>query len=162
MLDCPFCTTTIEEKYRFCPSCDRRIKCAECDELLLEGKNKCYVCGEPLDSAQDERQALNTFQVEEEQDEDSFRRSISIEVSDEGIHEAARIASHFFGYDRLRVDKTLESNLEAGESPQSLLPSTPSETTNKVSSDSASGTSPEQPQENGPMEIETEGRRHWD
>lgn len=95
MVECPFCSAEIEKKYIICPSCDRRIRCEECDELLLAGKDKCYVCGEPIHSGQG--QATNTFHVEEERDEDSFHRSIDIEVSDEGIQEAARIANHFFG-----------------------------------------------------------------
>lgn len=97
MVECPFCSAEIEEKYVICPSCDQRIRCEECDELLLAGKDKCYVCGEPIHTDHGQAQGTNTFHVEEERDKDSFRRSIDIEVSDEGIQEAARIANHFFG-----------------------------------------------------------------
>jgi hypothetical protein len=97
MVECPFCSAEIEEKYIICPSCDRRVRCEECDELLLAGKDKCYVCGESVHSGPGQSQGANTFHVEEERDEGSFHRSIDIEVSDEGIQEAARIANHFFG-----------------------------------------------------------------
>jgi hypothetical protein len=162
MVECPFCDTEIEEKYVICPSCDQRIRCEECDELLLAGKDKCYVCGEPIHTDDGQEQGTNTFHVEEERDEDSFHRSIDIEVSDEGIQEAARIANHFFGRGaRREIPKPEdEENVPEALPPEAEVSDTEVETgdsehSTDVHSDEDGAGEPAGPQEDEPSETET-------
>jgi hypothetical protein len=94
MAQCPFCESEIEEKYQFCPACDQRVRCENCGEYLLKGKNKCYVCGEPVQ--EEESGTMNTFELREERTEEGGSREVNIEISNEGMENAGKIVERLF------------------------------------------------------------------
>lgn len=120
MAKCPFCQSEIKEKYQFCPSCDQRVRCANCGDYLLEGKDKCYVCGEPVQEEQ--KSTMNTFELREESTEEGGSREVNIEISNEGMENAGRIVERLFGTGK-QFDGTREIRTEPGsEQPPTPLP----------------------------------------
>ncbi|NOK61364.1 MAG: hypothetical protein GFH27_549305n133 [Chloroflexi bacterium AL-W] len=95
-MKCPYCTSDVPEKYNFCLTCQRQVKCLNCKESLLPEKNKCFVCGIVIGASQSSQTPMNEFTLEEKQTRTSAYRKINGRLSDNAIGEAATLFSGLY------------------------------------------------------------------
>lgn len=88
---CPYCKSEINEKYNFCLHCDRQVKCTQCEELLVAGKTRCFVCGSPLISQELPETQMNEFTLEEKQTTKSAYRRINGRLTNNAFGQAASL-----------------------------------------------------------------------
>jgi hypothetical protein len=97
MSNCPYCDIQIHEEYNFCVSCERQVKCLECDSYLIKDKRKCLKCGILLivDIEQSSSNAMNMFSLEEEQLDNNYSRKINLSFTDSAIDKVSSVLSGY-------------------------------------------------------------------
>ncbi|MGK7955535.1 MAG: hypothetical protein AB4063_09785 [Crocosphaera sp.] len=67
-------------------SCDKQVKCIECESYVIKDKNKCFKCGTLLQDFSSIGSPMNTFSLEEKQTGNSYSRKVDLSVTDNAIN----------------------------------------------------------------------------
>ncbi|MEG4040812.1 zinc ribbon domain-containing protein [Microcoleus sp. S11D4] len=89
---CPYCSAGTSSEYNFCTACDRQIKCIDpkCNQMLVPGKAKCFVCGQALAVTTNESSTqLNKYVRDVKQNGKNYEEHIELSVTDHAVSELA-------------------------------------------------------------------------
>ncbi len=78
-MKCIYCNQDVPDKARFCPLCNRQIKCKECDEVLYPDSKICISCGQ---SVVETDGSMNTIEFSESKNARSFKANFSDTVGE--------------------------------------------------------------------------------
>lgn len=93
MEECIYCGSAISDKYNFCLSCNRQVRCIQCRETLVPNKPMCFVCGELLVTRVNNVEPINEFTLEEKQTKTSYYRKVQGKLTDTAFGDAASVFS---------------------------------------------------------------------
>lgn len=105
MPNCRYCDNPIDEAYNFCVSCERQVKCINCNGYLLRGKSKCLKCGTLIDDFQPNPTPMNNFSLEEEQSDNNYSRKLNLSFTDTAIDKVASVLGGYVPLTPVKVPK---------------------------------------------------------
>lgn len=78
-MECTYCKQEIPDKARFCPFCNKQIKCKICDEPLYPSSKICISCGSPIMAVES---SINSIEFSESKTTRSFKANFSDTVGE--------------------------------------------------------------------------------